>query len=196
MLLIVEIVDGQNVKCICDCGNEKVVKKYHIRSGAVKSCGCHQKEQASKANKTHGKSRTKTYNTWSAMIQRCKNPKNAKFKFYGGIGVTVCLRWMIFKNFLEDMGERPEGLTLDRIHPAGNYEPGNCRWADKDTQAHNKKPKTFIVVIGNDRFKSLKEAAKHHSVSIQTISNWCNGKLVDGVRRTPKNGCFYITDAV
>lgn len=72
------------------------------------------------------------------MITRCCNPNAPKFQRYGARGITVCERWRSFANFLADMGERPEGLTLDRIENDGNYEPGNCRWADASTQCRNR----------------------------------------------------------
>jgi hypothetical protein len=80
-----------------------------------------------------------TYGSWYAMKQRCSNPKNKRYIDYAGRGIMVCERWQIFTNFLEDMGERPEGMTLDRINVNGNYEPSNCRWADVQTQAQNKR---------------------------------------------------------
>lgn len=82
--------------------------------------------------KHHGMRFTKTYASWASMKDRCVRSKN-----YIERGITICVRWLDFNNFLADMGERPEGTTLDRIDPLGNYEPSNCRWADKTTQARN-----------------------------------------------------------
>lgn len=73
------------------------------------------------------------------MRERCQNPNHVHHYRYGGRGISVCERWQSFANFLADMGERPEGLTLDRIDNDGNYERGNCRWATKDEQTANRK---------------------------------------------------------
>lgn len=87
-----------------------------------------------------------TYNSWRAMVLRCRNPNRRDFKWYGERGIQVCPQWLTpptgtggFSQFLEDMGPRPEGTTLDRIDVHGHYEPGNCRWASKEVQANNQR---------------------------------------------------------
>ncbi len=90
----------------------------------------------------HGLWGTPIYYSWSDMIQRCTNPKATGWKYYGGRGITVTDHWLGengFENFLADMGERPEGLTLDRIDNDGNYTPENCRWTDWSTQVRNRR---------------------------------------------------------
>lgn len=85
-----------------------------------------------------GKRKHRMYGAWAGMVNRCHNPNNSSFERYGARGIEVCERWRAdFGAFLADMGERPEGMTLDRIDPYGNYEPGNCRWADIITQRSN-----------------------------------------------------------
>lgn len=83
--------------------------------------------------------RTPTYNSWRMMKTRCNNNRHSSYPNYGAIGIKVCTRWNEFSNFLEDMGARPYGKTLDRINPYGNYEPANCRWATAKQQAGNKR---------------------------------------------------------
>lgn len=84
---------------------------------------------------------SREYNSWRNMLQRCYNEKAPNFKHYGAQGVAVCLQWRTFKQFLEDMGARPEGRSLDRVDPNGHYYPGNCRWATHKEQAANKRQK-------------------------------------------------------
>lgn len=87
----------------------------------------------------HGQWQTSTYHTWEGMKQRCLNPNATRYPQYGGVGIKVCEAWLEFKNFYQDMGDRPEGKTLDRINPFGNYEPNNCRWATRKEQQNNQR---------------------------------------------------------
>lgn len=128
--------------CRCDCGSSTVTQASHLLRGHTTSCGCFQKERAISYNTRHGHAKkgrwTLTYQTWRAMSQRCLYPKHNRYHRYGGRGITICDRWLVYENFLDDMGERPEGMTLDRIDPDGNYEPTNCRWATSAQQNANK----------------------------------------------------------
>jgi hypothetical protein len=129
--------------CLCDCGAETSKVSSYLTSGKVKSCGCLFADSMRGRFTTHGhssgRSRTQTYSTWKSMNARCHAPSASRFEYYGAKGISVCDRWRYsFESFLEDMGERPEEMTLDRIDPDGNYAPGNCRWATRSTQSINR----------------------------------------------------------
>lgn len=101
-----------------------------------------------RARATHGMTGTPTFVAWSSMLARCTNRKAKDYPRYGGRGITICERWRSFENFLADMGERPEGMTLDRERQDGNYEPGNCRWATPTQQARNRCTNVLVTHAG------------------------------------------------
>jgi hypothetical protein len=119
--------------CKCSCGARGTVAQYALTSGrAVRCQTC--------GRKTHGHTGSPTYASWASMKSRCHNPGTTGYRDYGGRGIKVCSRWQnSFANFLADMGERPEGKSLDRRDNNGNYEPGNCRWASQTEQNQNKR---------------------------------------------------------
>lgn len=128
--------------CQCDCGGNISVRVDALRNGNTASCGCLVKE----GNTRHGYFGTRTHNSWVSMKTRCTNQNYHQFHYYGGRGITVCDRWLeSFENFLEDMGERPDGMTLDRIDPNGNYTPENCKWSTAEEQARNKRPRKELL---------------------------------------------------
>ena len=128
-------------RCQCDCGNHTVVAANNLNGGHSKSCGCLNHELCGKTNYKHGHGLSSgvsnTYKSWSQISQRCNNPKNPDYKYYGARGIKVCEHWNEFKNFLADMGECLKGLTLDRKDNDRNYEPNNCRWATRAEQMRN-----------------------------------------------------------
>ena len=123
-----------------------------------------------------------TYQSWQDMKKRCQNPNNKRYKDWGGRGIEVCERWQDFVNFLEDMGERPEGLTLDRIDNDGNYEPGNCRWATRKEQNQNQrdyKNQYFFIAIRQEEVivsNNQHEFARQHGLNQSHIANCLNGR--------------------
>jgi hypothetical protein len=131
-----------DVRVRCDCGTEKSVPFKNLGRG-TNSCGCLFTERLIARNTTHGHAGTGIYMSWSDMVGRCTRPTHKRWADYGGRGITVCERWREFKNFLADVGERPEGMTLDRIDNDRGYEPGNVRWADYSTQARNRRSSAY-----------------------------------------------------
>jgi hypothetical protein len=131
--------------CRCDCGTERVVFSCNLRRGLSTSCGCRKREKTRERSTKHGQARrgkvTRAYIRWLSMLQRCFNPNNKCYCYYGARDVTVCIRWLTFENFYADVGDPPPGLSLDRINVNGDYEPGNCRWATPTEQARNQRPK-------------------------------------------------------
>lgn len=138
-----QVGDGPHARweAVCDCGVRKVVNASDLKHRGTVSCGCYRAEMPPPNTLTHGhaRARSATYNTWDSMVQRTTNPRNPNWPYYGGRGITVCDRWRTFASFLADMGERPAGLTLDRVDNDRGYEPGNCRWATKSEQQRNQR---------------------------------------------------------
>jgi len=146
--------------CRCDCGSSVDVSKGHLTSGHTQSCGCLQRERCTKHGGCASNKKSRAYTSWEKMIQRCTNKNDQAFKYYGGRGIMVCDRWLnSFENFLADMGERGDGMTLDRIDTNGSYTKENCRWCSRKAQQNNRRV-NHIVTVGP------------HSL---TLSQWCDG---------------------
>lgn len=164
MLTILEIIPrsrsqkrDRQVSCLCECGNQSIENYYSVKYRHTKSCGCLRLEFM----KTHGLWRTSEYRTWDGMKQRCLNPNSKGYENYGGRGIKVCDRWLIFENFIADMGNKPTKFhSIDRIDNYGDYEPSNCRWATLTVQNSNKRPtgKSFVIecLICKSEFKVFK----------------------------------------
>lgn len=149
---------GANWLCVCVCGKETVVPSGRLNSGKTTSCGCYRYERVFAAAYRHGMHATALHAIWVAMRQRCNNPGDAAFRFYGARGISVCERWDTnFENFAADMGDRPDGTSVDRFpNPVGNYEPGNCRWATNKEQGRNK----INTKLSADKVRQIKALVK------------------------------------
>lgn len=136
--------------CLCECGNRVKLRGNSLKIGNTKSCGCATNRLKSEGHTTHGHNTkiSPEYRSWNKMKDRCGNPKSTCFKDYGGRGITFCERWTNFVWFLEDMGSRPDGTTLERIDNDKPYCKENCRWATRKDQQHNKRNTVFVTYMG------------------------------------------------
>lgn len=148
--------------CRCDCGNERLVFGSMLNSGGSTRC-------ASCRKVTHGMCSTSTYKTYQKMLERCLSKNSISYPNYGGRGISVCDRWAkSFEAFYEDMGEKPEGLSIERIDNSKGYFPGNCRWATAKEQARNKRNNHFVEHDGQR--KCLAEWAEATGIPASVIA--------------------------
>ena len=119
------------------------------------------------SNYRHGGSHTRLYNIWSSMKSRCMNENDLAYDNYGGRGIRVCDRWTDFSLFREDMGDRPRGMSLDRIDNEQGYSPENCRWASRSTQNRNRRDRRMVTHIG--RSMLISDWAKETGLNVSTI---------------------------
>jgi hypothetical protein len=139
--------------CVCDCGVTKEnISANAMRMGNTKSCGCYDHEVLMKRNVTHGlfhnKELHKTYVTWIGMRDRCNNTNHVFYHRYGGRGIKICERWDNFVLFLEDMGKKPEKMSLDRIDGDGDYCKENCKWSTQSEQMRNMCDNHYLTFNG------------------------------------------------
>lgn len=168
-LLVIELSDSINGriawKCLCDCGNETVVKSTNLLVGKTRSCGCLNTERITK----HGLSRTRVYHIWNGIKSRCLNPNNTRYADYGGRGIKICDRWLDFNKFYEDVSPSYiDGYSIDRYpNINGDYEPTNFRWATNKEQSRNQRRNRVLTIDGES--KAVAEWAEISNNSISAI---------------------------
>jgi hypothetical protein len=173
--------------CVCDCGRLSVAESSQLKSGKTASCGCYGRSILGKTNTTHGHTKggkhSKTYESWAGIISRCKNKNKKAYKNYGARGITVCKRWEVFENFYADMGDKPDGMTIERVDNDKGYDLGNCKWATRYDQANNTRRNRFIE--HNGETKTISQWAREKNLYPQTLYNrinilkWPHGKAID-----------------
>jgi hypothetical protein len=182
---------GNYWKCVCKCGAIRIVNGSELKRKKSTGCGCSQKEKLLKIRTTHNHSYSKTYTSWHSMIQRCTNSNMPNYYLYGGRDIIICNRWLeSFENFLEDMGERPVGKTLDRYPDKnGNYEPNNCRWATYKEQSRNTKTNRFITY--NGKTQCIMDWALELNIGYQTLLKrfQSGGWSIEEALTTPPLNC-------
>jgi len=174
----------------CECGVTKIILGENIKRGLSKSCGCWNRELLDK-RKSEGFSHCRTYKIWSGLLTRCRNKKSKAYKYYGARGINIHPRWRNYKNFLFDMGYAPQGLQIDRINNNGNYEPGNCRWADKFVNANNMSTNRVVFYEGKRQTMAqwCRELGLPYRLTIQRLNrdHWTLTQAFTGNKKETKN---------
>lgn len=162
------------LECLCDCGNKIKTTSGHLRSGHTLSCGCYCIDKTVEANTRHGYSKSRIYNVWCSMKERCYTDGCCSYKYYGGRGIKVCDEWKDFENFrkwaydngYDENADRGQ-CTIDRIDVDGDYCPDNCRWVTVSEQAVNKRNNHYITINGVTQ--TLSHWCRIYDVSMQTV---------------------------
>lgn len=162
------------VKCLCDCGKEKIVARYRLLSGHTSSCGHLRGIALGNATRKHGKAKkVPEYQVWKGMRKRCNNPREKFYSRYGGRGITICPEWDDFGKFYEDMGQRPTPHhKLERKNNDGNYCKENCKWATQTEQACNRASSRFVSFGGETH--TISEWSRKLNVGFALISDRLN----------------------
>lgn len=164
--------------CKCDCGKIVSVLRKNLLSGNTTSCGCVRISKSIRRLTKHGGKGTKLYDVWCGIKDRCYNSNNRSFLYYGGRGISMDAKWKHnYENFKiwSELNGYKEGLTIDRIDVNGNYEPSNCRWVDRSTQANNRS--NNITIEYNDEMHTCAEWAHIKGINYDTLNNRYNSGM-------------------
>lgn len=158
--------------CQCDCGQQTVVTAGNLKNNHTRSCGCLRRDINSKIHYIHGYSHSKNkrneiYTIWKDIVKRCNNSNCNNYENYGGRGIRICNKWLKFINFLEDMGERPRGMSVDRINNDGDYCPENCKWSTRKEQNRNSRHNVLITI--NNKTRCLSEWCEFYQLPYQKV---------------------------
>jgi hypothetical protein len=175
--------------CQCECGTVRSVRQGALKIGSSKSCGCSRRGLRA----VNGFSGHRLYRIWMGILKRCNHINNVSYHYYGGRGIEVCNKWLVFDNFIKWGLENgyDDKLTLDRIDNNGNYEPSNCRWADRKTQSRNKRNNRLLTFNGKTQcvFAWAEELnIKHSTIFNRLERGWTPEKALTQLieKRIPK----------
>lgn len=178
--LVLKRVENKGIRvaylCKCDCGNEFIALAHHLKGGGTKSCGCLRTELSKTRGKKlltkHGKCKTRLYQIWASIKERCFCKTHRAFKDYGERGITICDEWandfLVFEKWAHANGYS-DNLTIDRIDVNGDYCPKNCRWATRQEQQNNRRACRYIEY--NGKTKTIADWARYLNIPYGTLYN-------------------------
>lgn len=172
--------------CKCDCGNEVRVLGSNIIRGHSKSCGCIRAKASSDSHYKHGMINTRIYKIWVGIKTRCTDVNSRPYKNYGGRGITICDKWMMFEGFYEDMGSGySDNLSIDRVDNNKGYSKENCKWSTRIEQANNVRNNHIVVVDGIT--DTLANMSRRYNINYKMAAQRIKlGWDIDKVFKTPK----------
>lgn len=181
--------EQRRLACECSCGKTVSARFDHVVRGKVRSCGCQRGAYVTADKVRHGHSqrdnRTPEYGTWIKIRERCAKPGTRNFADYGGRGITVCERWLVFENFLADMGERPSDLhSIERKDNSAGYSPNNCVWATRTEQARNRRS-NHVLLMGGESMSAAAWAERTGLDSLTILARVRRGWTHDAAISTP-----------
>lgn len=176
--------------CECECGTIKSIAGNELRGNRSKSCGCYQIEKLIELSTTHGMSHSPTWISHNSMKERCSKEYDKEYPNYGGRGIKVCDRWLGkdgLLNFVEDMGLRPKGMTLDRKDVDGDYCKDNCKWSTPVEQSNNRRNNVYLTFMG--KTQTIPQWSKELGITCSAIyQRRYKGLSIEEILHTPHKG--------